>query len=81
MTQSQRDWSARWTPIDDVPDLSKEKLAAFYEPMQIAHEYLMGDRGHVFLEVLTTLNMYRGKGVGRALVQWGNDLVDEMGVE
>ncbi|KAI0169282.1 acyl-CoA N-acyltransferase [Hypoxylon sp. FL1284] len=74
-------WRARWPAFDDLPDISEDAVAGFFEPMEKTQNYLLGDRARVFLEALGTVEAHQKKGYGTALVQWGNALADELGVE
>ncbi|KAI0113326.1 hypothetical protein F4814DRAFT_421456 [Daldinia grandis] len=74
-------WRARWPAVDDLPDFSDAALDNFFSRMEKAHAHVLGDRGHVFLEVLGTKEAFQKRGYGTALVRWGTDLADQLGVE
>ncbi|XXG96046.1 hypothetical protein Hte_002323 [Hypoxylon texense] len=76
-----RSWRARWPAFDDLPDIREDVLAEFFEPMEKTQSYLLKDRGHVYLEALGTMGAHRKRGYATALVKWGNDLADELGVD
>ncbi|KAI0846443.1 hypothetical protein F5Y00DRAFT_244106 [Daldinia vernicosa] len=74
-------WRARWPAVDDLPDFSDAAVDEFFSRMEKAHAYVLGNRGHVFLEVLGTMATFQKRGYGTALVKWGTDLADQLGVE
>ncbi|OTA94905.1 hypothetical protein M434DRAFT_29446 [Hypoxylon sp. CO27-5] len=78
---AQRSWRARWPRFDDLPDISKDVLAGFFDPMDKTQTYLLGDRGYVYLEALGTMEAHRKRGYATALIKWGTDLADKMNVE
>ncbi|KAI1482209.1 hypothetical protein F4774DRAFT_334136 [Daldinia eschscholtzii] len=80
-SEAKRSWRARWPAFDDLPDLNDTVLNDFFSPMEKAHNHVVGDRGHVFLETLATKKDFQKRGYGAALVRWGNDLADQLGVE
>lgn len=40
-------WKTRWSRCDDIPGMSEEKLAEFFEPLAKAHHLVVGKEGHV----------------------------------
>ncbi|KAI1080043.1 hypothetical protein F5B20DRAFT_580835 [Whalleya microplaca] len=78
---SRRSWRARWPVFDDLPGLREDVLADFFDPMERTQTHLLGSRGHMHLEALGTMEAHRKRGYGNALIKWGNDLADELGVE
>ncbi|KAI5865986.1 hypothetical protein GGS23DRAFT_363408 [Durotheca rogersii] len=80
---AQRSWRARWPTFEDLPDVKgrEDVLDSFFGPMEKTQTYLLEGRGHVFLEALGTREAHRKKGYGGALVRWGADLADRLGVE
>lgn len=78
---ARRSWRVRKPAFDDLPDIREDVLARFFDPMEKAHTYLLGDWGHVYLEVLGTVEAHQKRGFGTALIKWGNDLADGLGVE
>lgn len=40
-------WKTRWSRCDDIPGMSEEKLAEFFEPLAKAHHLVAGKEGHV----------------------------------
>ncbi|CAJ2509464.1 Uu.00g144900.m01.CDS01 [Anthostomella pinea] len=75
-----KSWKTRWSRCDDLPDMSEEKLAGFFEPSAKAHHLVVGGKeGHVFIELLTTKYAYRRKGYATALLQWATEHADELG--
>ncbi|TRX95956.1 hypothetical protein FHL15_003098 [Xylaria flabelliformis] len=40
-------WKRRWSRADDLPDVSEERLANFFEPLAKAHHLTVGKEGHV----------------------------------
>ncbi|KAI0465741.1 hypothetical protein F4859DRAFT_519771 [Xylaria cf. heliscus] len=40
-------WRRRWSGADDLPDVSDESLANFFEPLTKAHHLTVGKEGHV----------------------------------
>lgn len=40
-------WKRRWSCPDDLPGLSEERLAGFFEPLARAHHLAIGREGHV----------------------------------
>ncbi|KAI8965119.1 acyl-CoA N-acyltransferase [Daldinia sp. FL1419] len=74
-------WRARWPPAEGFPDMSDDHLDDFFSRMEKAHAHVVGDRGHVFLEVLATKEEFRKRGYGSALVKWGTELADQLGLE
>ncbi|KAI2784424.1 hypothetical protein F4815DRAFT_455718 [Daldinia loculata] len=78
---AKQSWRARWPAVDDLPDFSDAAVDDFFSRMEKAHAHVLGDRGHVFLEVLATMEAFQKRGYGTALVKWGTDLADQLGVE
>ncbi|KAI1141344.1 acyl-CoA N-acyltransferase [Hypoxylon sp. FL0543] len=78
---AQLSWRARWPPFDDLPDISEDVLAGFFDSMDRTQTYLLGDRAYVYLEALGTMKTHRKRGYATALIEWGTDLADELGVE
>ncbi|KAK7744428.1 hypothetical protein SLS62_010152 [Diatrype stigma] len=79
---STRSWRARWPPVTDgSPDMDDAALDGFYGPTDRSREFLMGDKAHIHLEVLGTLQHHQKQGRGKALVHWGTELADRLGLE
>ncbi|RYP35025.1 hypothetical protein DL767_004006 [Monosporascus sp. MG133] len=76
-----RTWRARWPPADGYPDMKDEILDAFYGPTDKLHDFLLDGRAHIYLDALAVLPTHQKQGYGGALVKWGNELADELGVE
>ncbi|KAI1161987.1 hypothetical protein F5B18DRAFT_414621 [Nemania serpens] len=72
-------WKRRWGAPDDLPGLSEERLAAFFEPLARAHHLAVGREGHVYIEFLMTKATARRRGYATALVDWAAGLADERG--
>ncbi|KAI0000268.1 hypothetical protein F4779DRAFT_148523 [Xylariaceae sp. FL0662B] len=75
-----KSWKTRWSPCDDIPGMSEERLAAFFEPLAKAHHMVTGKNGHVFVELIMTKSSYRGRGYATALMTWATKLADELAV-
>ncbi|KAI1822458.1 hypothetical protein F4861DRAFT_388053 [Xylaria intraflava] len=71
-------WKQRWSAADDLPDVSQEKLAEFFEPLAKAHHLTVGKEGHVYIEFLMTKSTSRHKGYASALVDWVTKLADDL---
>ncbi|RYP69631.1 hypothetical protein DL771_005995 [Monosporascus sp. 5C6A] len=76
-----RTWRARWPPADGYPDMKDEILDAFYSPTDKARDFLLDDRAHIHLEALGVLPTHQKQGYGGAIVKWGTEQADELGVE
>ncbi|RYP57078.1 hypothetical protein DL769_009711 [Monosporascus sp. CRB-8-3] len=74
-------WRARWPPVDGYPDVRDEGLEALFSPTDKSHDFLLGDRAHIQLEILGVSPTHQRQGYGGALVKWGTELADELGVE
>ncbi|KAJ8119185.1 hypothetical protein ONZ43_g3820 [Nemania bipapillata] len=72
-------WKRRWSSTDDLPDVSEEHLASFFECLAKAHQLTMGKEGHVCIEFLMTKSTSRHKGYATALVDWVAKLADDLG--
>ncbi|KAI1416679.1 acyl-CoA N-acyltransferase [Hypoxylon sp. FL1857] len=77
----QLSWRVRWPRFDDLPDIREDVLAGFFDPMDKTQTYLLGDRSHIHLEALGTMEAHRKRGYATALIKWGTDLADDLGVE
>ncbi|KAI1080888.1 hypothetical protein F5B20DRAFT_579705 [Whalleya microplaca] len=73
-----KSWMTRWSPCEDIPDMSEERLGAFFEPLAKAHYMVTGKEGHVFIELIMTKSNYRGKGYASALMTWVTKLADDL---
>ncbi|KAI1378080.1 hypothetical protein F4677DRAFT_458780 [Hypoxylon crocopeplum] len=73
-------WKTRWTRCEDIPDISEEKLAEFFEPLARAHYLVVGKEGHVFIELVMTKSSNRGRGYASALMTWATKLADSLDV-
>ncbi|KAK8126979.1 acyl-CoA N-acyltransferase [Apiospora kogelbergensis] len=73
-------WRAAWSPFDDIPDMSYEVAEGIFRPARRAHMWLMEGREHLMLEILATMDTYQGRGIGTALVEWGNAYADARGL-
>ncbi|KAI0430568.1 hypothetical protein F5Y09DRAFT_307263 [Xylaria sp. FL1042] len=71
-------WKRRWSRADDLPDVSEERLASFFEPLAKAHHLTMGKEGHVYIEFLMTKSSWRHKGYATALMDWVTKLADDL---
>ncbi|KAI0871903.1 hypothetical protein GGS24DRAFT_503351 [Hypoxylon argillaceum] len=71
-------WKQRWSSADDLPDVSEEHLASFFERLARAHQLTMGKEGHVYIEFLMTKPTSRHKGYATALVNWVTKLADDL---
>ncbi|KAI1387332.1 uncharacterized protein F4822DRAFT_406164 [Hypoxylon trugodes] len=76
-----RSWRVRWSGFEDLPSIHEDILADFFDPMEKTQTYLLGDRAHIHLEALGTIEAHQKKGYGTALIKWGTNLADGMGVE
>ncbi|RYP12294.1 hypothetical protein DL765_007405 [Monosporascus sp. GIB2] len=76
-----RTWRARWPLADGYPDMKNEILDWFFGPTDKSRDFLLGDRAHIHLEALGVLPTHQKQGYGGALVRWGTELADELGVE
>ncbi|RYO80937.1 hypothetical protein DL766_007500 [Monosporascus sp. MC13-8B] len=76
-----RTWRARWPLADGYPDMKNEILDAFFSPTDKSRDFLLGDRAHIHLETLGVLPTHQKQGYGGALVKWGTELADELGIE
>ncbi|KAI1744833.1 hypothetical protein F4680DRAFT_167681 [Xylaria scruposa] len=72
-------WKRRWSRADDLPDVSEERLANFFEPLAKAHHLTVGKEGHVYIELLITSSTWRHRGYATALVGWATKLSDDLG--
>ncbi|KAI1204751.1 uncharacterized protein F4807DRAFT_471797 [Annulohypoxylon truncatum] len=73
-------WKTRWTRCDDIPGMSEEKLAEFFEPLARAHYLVVGKEGHVFIELIMTKSSNRGRGYASALMEWATKLADSLDI-
>ncbi|KAI0818245.1 hypothetical protein GGR55DRAFT_624334 [Xylaria sp. FL0064] len=72
-------WKRRWSRADDLPDVSEERLASFFEPLAKAHHLALGKEGHVYIEFLMTKSSWRYKGYATAIMDWVTKLADDLG--
>ncbi|KAI8945533.1 hypothetical protein F4801DRAFT_123867 [Xylaria longipes] len=72
-------WKQRWSRGDDLPDVSEERLANFFEPLAKGHHLTVGKQGHVYIELLITKSTWRHKGYATALVGWVTKVADDLG--
>ncbi|KAL7622125.1 hypothetical protein AAE478_007627 [Parahypoxylon ruwenzoriense] len=79
----QRSWRARWPAFGDLPGMQEREdvLAGFFDPMEKTQTYLLEDRGYIYLEALGTREAHRKRGYATALIKWGTDLADRLGLE
>ncbi|KAI0165397.1 hypothetical protein GGR52DRAFT_558592 [Hypoxylon sp. FL1284] len=75
-----KSWKTRWGRCEDIPGISEEKLADFFEPLGRAHYLVVGKEGHVFIELVMTKSTSRGRGYASALVAWATNLADKLDV-
>ncbi|KAI1453763.1 hypothetical protein F4805DRAFT_469875 [Annulohypoxylon moriforme] len=73
-------WKTRWTRCEDIPGISEEKLAEFFEPLARAHYLVVGKEGHVFIELIMTKSSNRGRGYASALMEWATKLADGLDI-
>ncbi|KAI2779873.1 hypothetical protein F4815DRAFT_471454 [Daldinia loculata] len=73
-------WKTRWSRCDDIPGMSEEKLAEFFEPLAKAHHLVVGKEGHVFIEFVMTKSKSRGRGYASALMEWATKLADDLDI-
>ncbi|KAI2606775.1 hypothetical protein GGR54DRAFT_408611 [Hypoxylon sp. NC1633] len=73
-------WKTRWSRCEDIPGMSEEKLAEFFEPLARAHYLVVGKEGHVFIELLMTKSTSRGRGYASALMGWATKLADSLDI-
>ncbi|KAI0892367.1 hypothetical protein F4806DRAFT_500052 [Annulohypoxylon nitens] len=73
-------WKTRWTRCEDIPGMSEEKLAEFFEPLARAHYLVVGKEGHVFIELIMTKSSNRGRGYASALMEWATKLADGLDI-
>ncbi|KAI1319966.1 hypothetical protein F5Y16DRAFT_390392 [Xylariaceae sp. FL0255] len=71
-------WKTRWSKADDLPNMSEEKLAGYFEPMAKAHHLVVGKEGHVFIELVITKKNQRHQGHASALMAYAANLADEL---
>ncbi|KAH8648654.1 hypothetical protein BX600DRAFT_475585 [Xylariales sp. PMI_506] len=79
--EASKSWRSRWASAEGNPDLVDEKLDSFFGTMEKAHKHLIGDRKHVFLEVLGTVQKEQKQGCASTLIKWGTEWADELGLE
>ncbi|KAI0438635.1 hypothetical protein F4803DRAFT_84677 [Xylaria telfairii] len=72
-------WKRRWSRADDLPDVSEERLANFFEPLAKPHHLTIGKEGHVYIEFLMTQLTWRHKGYATAIMGWVTKLADDLG--
>ncbi|KAH9909542.1 acyl-CoA N-acyltransferase [Xylariomycetidae sp. FL2044] len=53
----------------------------FFGTLEAKHKEIMQGRPHWYLELLGTRQDYQGKGIGKQLLQWGLERIDEDNVE
>ncbi|KAI4859817.1 hypothetical protein F4820DRAFT_462198 [Hypoxylon rubiginosum] len=75
-----KSWKTRWARCEDIPGLSEEKLAEFFDPLARAHYLVVGKEGHVFIELIMTKSTSRGRGYASALVGWMTKLADDLDI-
>ncbi|KAI0849410.1 hypothetical protein F5Y00DRAFT_261545 [Daldinia vernicosa] len=75
-----KSWNTRWSRCEDIPGISEEKLAEFFEPLAKAHYMVVGKEGHVFIEFVITKSNSRGRGYASALVGWATELADNLDI-
>ncbi|KAI1086341.1 acyl-CoA N-acyltransferase [Rostrohypoxylon terebratum] len=73
-------WKTRWTRCEDIPGMSEQKLAEFFEPLSRAHYLVVGNKGHAFIELIMTKPSSRGRGYASALMEWATKLADGLGI-
>ncbi|KAH9905716.1 hypothetical protein F4778DRAFT_676217 [Xylariomycetidae sp. FL2044] len=72
-----KSWKTRWSRCEDIPGISEQRVANFFEPNAKAHHLVMGKDGHIFIELVITRPGSRRKGYGSELVKWASKLADE----
>lgn len=70
-----------WDSMPLTEDHDQELCHAFISLLGDCRDRVMNGRPHYFIELLGTVHEEKGKGVGRALLQWGCDRADEESVE
>ncbi|KAK8054870.1 acyl-CoA N-acyltransferase [Apiospora rasikravindrae] len=73
-------WRACWSAFDDIPDIHLETVEGIFGPARRVQRLLMDGKEHLMLESLATLDTHRARGIGTALVEWGNAYADERGL-
>ncbi|KAI1125263.1 hypothetical protein F5Y10DRAFT_268305 [Nemania abortiva] len=71
-------WKRRWSSADDLPDVSEERLAGFFERLARAHQLAIGKEGHVYIEFLMTKSTSRHRGYATEIVDWVTKLADDL---
>lgn len=71
-------WQESWGA--PPPDMSKDRLDAFFGEMKAQHKAVMGHVPHIYLEIIMTHSTARGRGYGMALLQWSNEMADGFGL-
>ncbi|KAI1483634.1 hypothetical protein K445DRAFT_27125 [Daldinia sp. EC12] len=75
-----KSWKTRWSRCEDIPGISEERLAEFFEPLARAHYLVVGKEGHVFIELVMTKSTSRGRGYASALMGWATKLADNLDI-
>ncbi|KAK8043859.1 acyl-CoA N-acyltransferase [Apiospora phragmitis] len=73
-------WQACWSGFDDIPDIHEDVVEGIFGPSRRVQRLLMDGKEHLMLEALATLDTHRARGIGTALVQWGNAYADARGL-
>ncbi|KAJ2995436.1 hypothetical protein NUW58_g1271 [Xylaria curta] len=71
-------WKRRWSAAEDLPGVSEERLASYFETLAEAHHLTVGNEGHVYIEFLMTKSTSRHKGYATAIVDWITKLADDL---
>ncbi|OAA69808.1 Acyl-CoA N-acyltransferase [Cordyceps fumosorosea ARSEF 2679] len=71
-------WRDAWGEPHEgmVPD----RLDTFFGDMKAQHRTVMGRNPHMYLEIIMAHSTARGKGYGKALLLFANELADELGL-
>lgn len=73
--------SGTWSKVPLTEDHNHELCIAFIEFMGNARKDHMGDRPHLFIELLATIHDFKGRGAGRLLVNRICEDADREGLE
>ncbi|KAF2253765.1 acyl-CoA N-acyltransferase [Trematosphaeria pertusa] len=71
---------ARERPINIGPGMNKEACEAFFGGMAMKKKEIMGTKRHLYLHMLHTDPKYQCCGAGSALLKWGMQKADELGL-
>ncbi|KAJ8105806.1 hypothetical protein OPT61_g9958 [Boeremia exigua] len=62
------------------PGTNSEACTLFFGGMMQKKKKIMGTRPYLYLHMLHTDPEYQGRGAGGALLEWGKDKADELGL-